>query len=441
MLLDRFSTMLLSGVVPILLLATRSLAATVNAAIGTRNSVNHNEAAEDRHGYGKWSPKVVIVSMFYPEAEVWYNNMKNSSLGDLLANNISVPGLSPLYPHVHCNGNGEICQLTVGESEINAAASTMAFVLSELFDLSKTYFLLAGIAGVNPKLGTLGSVALSRFTVQVALQYEIDAREMPDNFSTGYFSYGTYAPNQYPSTIYGTEVMELNENLRDAAVKLAQRAKLADSAGAADYRAKYGTAANGLYAAGVDEPGVIKCDSATSDVYFSGVMLSEAFENTTQLWTNQTTMTYCMTAQEDSSVLHAIMRAAVWGRVDFSRAILMRTGSDFDRPPPSISAFQHLRLADENGYDIAVQNIYIAGVEIVKGILSEWDSTYQKGVKPSNYIGDIIGTLGGEPDFGLGSLFGGVGFSRSSNADVGLAKRRLAERKRNAGRWKSVRHE
>ncbi|KAI1452016.1 putative purine nucleoside permease [Annulohypoxylon moriforme] len=428
---------MLLSIVPIILLATRSVAAvTLNSAIGTPNGVGNHEAAERQHRYGKWSPKVVIVSMFYPEAEVWYNNMKNSSLGDLLANNISVPGLSPLYPHVHCNENGEICQLTVGESEINAAASMTAFVLSELFDLTKTYFLLAGIAGVNPKLGTLGSIALSRFTVQVALQYEIDAREMPDNFSSGYFSYGTYAPDEYPSVVYGTEVHELNEDLRDAAVDLAQRARLADSAGAAAYRAKYGTD-NGLYSAGASEPGVIKCDSATSDVYFSGAMLSEAFENTTQLWTNQTTMTYCMTAQEDSSVLHAIMRTAVWGRVDFSRAILMRSGSDFDRPPPSISAFQHLRLIDENGFDIAVQNLYLAGIEIVKGILVGWDSTYHKGIKPSNYVGDIIGTLGGEPDFGSGSLFGGVGFSRSSSADVGLVKRKLAGRKgRNAGGWK-----
>ncbi|KAI2463500.1 putative purine nucleoside permease [Annulohypoxylon bovei var. microspora] len=432
MLIDRFGTMLLSGIVPILLLATRSIAVKVNAAAGTPNSVGD----ERQHGHGKLSPKAVIVSMFYPEAEVWYDNMKNSTLGDLLANNISVPGLSPLYPHVHCTEHGEICQLTVGESEINAAASTMAFLLSERFDLSKTYFLLAGIAGINPKLGTLGSIALSRFSVQVGLQYEIDAREMPANFSTGYFSYGANAPDQYPSTVYGTEVMEVNENLRDAAVKLARNAKLADSTGAAEYRAKY-SAGGALYAAATDGPGVITCDSATSDVYFSGAMLSEAFENTTMLWTNQSTVTYCMTAQEDSAVLQALLRAAVWGLADFSRVILMRSGSDFDRPPPSIGAFEHLRLIDENGFVIAVQNLYLAGVEIVKGILGEWGATYCNGIKATNYIGDIIGTLGGEPDFGSGSVFGGAGFSPSSGADVGLAKRRLAGRKgRNAGGWK-----
>ncbi|KAL7620569.1 hypothetical protein AAE478_009564 [Parahypoxylon ruwenzoriense] len=372
--------------------------------------------------------------MFYPEADIWYRNLPNSPLGDLLSNNISVPGLSPLYSHVHCNEHGEICQITIGESEINAATTMMAFVLSGLFDLTKAYFISAGIAGINPKLGTLGSVALAKFSVQVALQYEFDAREMPLNFTTGYLSYGAYAPNEYPSILYGTEVMEVNEALRDAAAELARRAELADSVDTAEYRAEYRTGGE-VYSAATDSPSVIRCDSATSDVYFSGALLSEAFENTTKLWTNQSTITYCMTAQEDNAILEVLMRAAVWGIVDYSRAIAMRAGSDFDRPPPSTSAFQHLRLLDQNGFGIAIENLYLAGVEIVKGIVFQWDTIYDKGIKPTNYIGDIIGTLGGEPNFGPGSLFNGIGVSLDSGTDVGLTKRRSLTGGK-AGGWK-----
>lgn len=106
----------------------------------------------------------------------------------------------------------------LGEAEINAAASTMAMFLSPVFDFRKvctlsislsttvltrfdsclltgqTYWLIAGIAGVNPYQGTLGSVTFSRFAVQVALQYELDARQMPSNWSTGYWNYGTSRP-------------------------------------------------------------------------------------------------------------------------------------------------------------------------------------------------------------------------------------------------------
>ncbi len=60
-----------------------------------------------------------------------------------------------------------------------------ALTFSPLFDFTKTYFMVAGIAGVSPRVATLGSVTFARYAIQVALQYEFDAREIPDNFTTG----------------------------------------------------------------------------------------------------------------------------------------------------------------------------------------------------------------------------------------------------------------
>lgn len=102
-------------------------------------------------------------------------------------------------------------------AEINAASTISALVYSNLFDLKKTYFLIAGIAGVNPHVATTGSVMISRFEVQVALQYEFDIRDIGDNLTTGYIPYGTMkpAPAEYPQYIYGTEVFEVNNDLRN----------------------------------------------------------------------------------------------------------------------------------------------------------------------------------------------------------------------------------
>jgi purine nucleoside permease len=90
-----------------------------------------------------------------------------------------------------------------------------SLAFSPLFDLRKTYFMIAGIAGINPDVATIGGVTFVRFAVQLELEYEIDAREMPSNFSTGYWGLGADAPGEYPVNIYGTEVFELNVNLRD----------------------------------------------------------------------------------------------------------------------------------------------------------------------------------------------------------------------------------
>ena len=57
-------------------------------------------------------PKVFIISMFSYEEEAWQGIPEFN----LYTRNITVPGFSPLYPDAHCTGNGDICQVTTGES-------------------------------------------------------------------------------------------------------------------------------------------------------------------------------------------------------------------------------------------------------------------------------------------------------------------------------------
>ncbi|KAG6017767.1 hypothetical protein E4U43_000005 [Claviceps pusilla] len=377
---------------------------------------------------GSIVPRVVIVSMWHPEAQIWHRRFPESGLGNLTARSMPVPGLSMLFPRVFCTETGTICQLTLGEGEINSAASMMAFVLSDKFDLRKTYFLFAGIAGVNPHRATIGSVALARYTVQVALQYEIDPRSLPQDWPTGYISYGRDYPLQYPAITYGTEVFEVNEALRDAAYALASKATLTDHGGPQEYRSKY-SGSTYHHAMAPKAPSVVKCDIATSDVYYSGTKLAIAFENTTRLWTNQTG-TYCMSAQEENATLEVMVRGAIEGLVDFSRLIILRTGSNFDRPPPHLTDWEHLTRVDQNGFLIAVDNVYNAGIEIVKGILANWTCTYSRGVQPRNYVGDIFGSLGGQPDFGFGSLTGGKKVEPGGGGDMSLATAEMDRRVR-----------
>ncbi|KAK3115846.1 hypothetical protein LTR53_004405 [Teratosphaeriaceae sp. CCFEE 6253] len=338
-------------------------------------------------------PKVFIISMFVYEEEVWYGIPEF----DILALNITVPGFSPEYPDAHCTADGEICQLTTGESEINAATTIASLVRYNRFDLTSTYFMVAGIAGVNPEVATICSVTFARYAVQVALQYEFSQFEIPTNFTSGYIPQGSKSPQEYPQSIYGTEVFEFNQDLQHMAAEFARKATLNDSDDAIVYRANY--AASAAYAAGAAGPSVVECDVATSDVYYSGVILSEAFGNYTTLVTNGSGV-YCTTAQEDNATGEALLRAAVNKLVDFSRIIIMRTASDFDRPYPGEAATTNLFWAEQGAFGPAIENIYLAGREVIAGILDGWNSTFAAGVNATNYVGDIFATLGGEPDFG-----------------------------------------
>ncbi|KAB2580800.1 Purine nucleoside permease [Lasiodiplodia theobromae] len=357
--------------------------------------------------------------MFDPEAEVWWGIPEF----DLLARNVSVTGFSPLFPEAHCTADGDICQLITGEGEINAAVTVTALFTSGLFDLTSTYFLVAGIAGISPEVGTLGGVTFARFAVQVALQYEFDAREVPQNWSTGYIPQGSKLPNEYPGEIYGTEAFEVNVALRDLALNFAKDVVLNDSDTAVAYRANYAKSENDLYAAGAAPPGVVACDTATSDVYWSGTLLGEAFAEYTAVVTNGTGV-YCTTQQEDNATLEALVRAARAGLLDFARIIIMRTASDFDRPYPGQPSLANLLEVDQGAFAPAIQNIYRAGVKVVEGIVGGWNSTFAAGVKAENYVGDIFGTLGGEPDFGPGSEFDGSAAKRSVRKRSDMSKKK-----------------
>ena len=319
-----------------LLNALLAIAATVlfhaRASYAAAQVAPANASAED---CAVITPKFMIISMFTDEGNIWYNIPDFN----LLAHNITIPGLSPLFPDVHCTDDYTVCQLTTGEAEINAANTIAAFLYSAKFDLTKTYFMIAGIAGIDPNQGTSADVTFARYAVQVALQYQFDSREIPENFTTGYFPQGSYYPGQYPQELYGTEVFEVNDALRQLAITAAKTAKLNDTTAAQAYRANYvGATAQGA-------PSVRACDVATSDVYFSGQLLGDAFANYTKLVTNGTGV-YCTTAQEDNATLEVLLRGAITKTVDFARIIIMRTASDFDRPYPGQSDLQNLVYDD-----------------------------------------------------------------------------------------------
>ncbi|KAF3132793.1 hypothetical protein TWF569_010778 [Orbilia oligospora] len=324
----------------------------------------------------------MIVAMFSLEANAVLNNYTPTLYGL----NVTVPGLSPRYPEVYCTTTGDVCHITMAEAEINAAASMSALVYSRMFDLSETYFFIGGIGGINPNYGTTGTVTFPRFAVQLGLQQ--GTKEFKNNL--------------YPGVIYGTEVFKLNEALRKKAFLATTGVKLVDTEEAARYRRLYSIPAARA------PPGVTSCDTGTSDTWWTGSVLAEAFGNLTVLLTNGTGE-YCTTQQEDNAILAVLVRAAAANLVDFARVIILRTGSDFDRAPPSIDELYHLLQAPQGGLAGAIANIYVAGVRVVNDIVSHWDQVYKAGVKPTNYIGDILNTLGSPyghaPDIGVEDQF------------------------------------
>jgi purine nucleoside permease len=209
-------------------------------------------AAPAQADHGGRPVKIMIINMFGgpapSEASAFTGNLH-------LTEAIPVRGLSPDYPNILCNSD-DVCQMIAGEGHANVAASTMALTLSDKFDLRNTYFLIAGIAGIDPHQGTTGSAAWARYLVDYGISWEIDAREIPGTAadpSAPPWPYGylaifptdttTQPWNSLPSlpTPYHSEMYQLNEALLQKILSLTSNVDLTvnDTPAAQAYRGHY----------------------------------------------------------------------------------------------------------------------------------------------------------------------------------------------------------
>ena len=302
------------------------------------------------------APKVLVITMFGGEAKPWLE-------GEALTHKIAVVGLSKAYPEVSCFGSA-LCLMTTGMGYANAASSVSALVYSGRFDLSKTYFLIAGIAGVDPAHGTLGSAHWARFAIDGGLQNEIDAREMPPDWSAGYLAIGADAPGKKVDLRYGSEIYRLNEDLLQAAYRLTKDVPLSDGDAAKAYRSRYGSAP------AASSPQVTICDTISSDTWWHGSKLGGAMQAWAKLITDGAA-DVCTTQQEDNATLTALKRGADAQLLDFSRVAVLRTASNFDREAPGQTAAESLG-AKSGGYLPSVANAYRVGGALAHAVVADW---------------------------------------------------------------------
>ena len=128
--------------------------------------------------------KVVVVTMFEPgedtgdvpgEFQLW---VEREHLDQVLP-------MPAGYHHIRLNKEGVLGMLT-GVGTAKAASSVMALGLDPRFDLSKAYWIIAGIGGGDPDDVSLGSAVWADHLIDSDLAFEIDGREIPPDWPTGY---------------------------------------------------------------------------------------------------------------------------------------------------------------------------------------------------------------------------------------------------------------
>ncbi|MFZ1056765.1 MAG: purine nucleoside permease, partial [Opitutaceae bacterium] len=87
----------------------------------------------------------------------------------------------------------------VSGTTARASNQIMALVLSGKFDFSKTYWVVNGIAGVNPAVASVGSAAWAHYVIDGDVAYEIDSREADPSWPYAIIPIGSTVPNERPT--------------------------------------------------------------------------------------------------------------------------------------------------------------------------------------------------------------------------------------------------
>lgn len=294
--------------------------------------------------------------------------------------NYPLPDILPFpqgYHHLRYNAQKHVLGIETGEGPVHMAASITALANDPRFDFSHAYWILAGIAGIDPNVGPAGSAAWAEYVVDGDLAYEIDAREIPKDWSTGYVPLGRTAPYQQPvppvSSINGVNLFHLNPNFVDWAYQFSHaHVTLPDTGNLQTVRSFYKS-----YPATQLPPQVLKGDVLAAGTFWIGGLLNSWAENWVKYW-SQGKATFTMTSEEDAGYAQALTFLSQVKAIDFNRVLVLRSASDFSVPYPGQSAAQLLASdASGTGYSAfieSLQDVYLTGSSVVNEVVDHWDS-------------------------------------------------------------------
>src|SRR5262249_55812418 len=157
------------------------------------------------------------------------------------------------------------------------------------------------------------------YVVDGDLAFEIDGRQLPHDWTTGYVPLRKGTPYEEPATADYGEVYQVNPDLVGWAVALTLHVSLPDSETLRKSRARFEGFPNG-----VRPPFVTRGAELSAGTFWHGSKLED--------WANEWTRyysggkgNYMVAAMEDSGTLQALTFLDRAGRVDLRRVLVLRT--------------------------------------------------------------------------------------------------------------------
>ncbi len=335
-----------------------------------------------------WPIRAVIVTTFEVgndtgdipgEYQFWVEREHLTEILDFPGGPNLPAGQHPL----RTNADHTVLGIISGTTLVNATASMMALGLDPRFDLTHAYFLINGIAGVDPHVASMGSAAWASFVINDVSRY-LDPRDAPADWPYGFFPNSGNSklipsaiaaaspanPLEVPAASWmRSNTYTLNPKLAAWAYAQTKGLNLGDDPKVAAYR----TGFNGFPEA-QKPPFVLMGDTFASDDYWHGPTMTKFAEDWVRLYTHGKG-TFAMTEMEDAGFMNALERLSAMHRVDADRVMVLRTASNYSMPLPGHAAVESL-TAPYIGGRLALESAWLCGSTVLHKILTDWPKYY-----------------------------------------------------------------
>lgn len=324
--------------------------------------------------------KVVVVTMFEIGAD------ENDKPGEFqlwkAGQNLNTCLPFAVSHHDICiNPDTGVMGIVTGMGTAKASSAIMALGLDSRFDLTHAYWLVAGIAGFDPQDASIGSAAWATWLVDGDLAHQIDAREIPDSWDNGYFPlFGTKPITKGQTLDLSTlnrhgqsrngEVYRLDAQLTDWAFELTKNVALNDYPVMRALRSKYVGYPNAQ-----KPPFVLKGDQLAASTFWHGDLLNQWANSWTHYWTGGEG-NFVSSGMEDTGSYQSMIYLDNINKVDKTRFMVLRTGSNYSKQPAGLTPLENLQLeSGENGYagmQASIESAYLVGTVVVDTIVENW---------------------------------------------------------------------
>ena len=218
--------------------------------------------------------------------------------------------------HCHRRGNGQ------SRGQHHGAG------LDPRFDLTKRYWLVAGIAGIDPADGSLGSAAWAEWVVDG----DLATRSTPARFPRIGRPVTSRCESPGPTSFRGAcpiegEVLSPQPRAGGLGLSTDQGRPARRHRCHAPAREQY-SEANARR-----PPFVLKGDTLSATTFWHGKLMNQWANDWVRYHTDGQG-NYVTTAMEDTGTMQSLTFLAKAGRVDMNRVLVLRTASDYDQQPP-----------------------------------------------------------------------------------------------------------